>query len=117
LPLGDDPLEAAVLHGVIFHLDGEALVSGEVAWALRAGPALQHSIPSEAKVIMQASGRVLLDHKWKRRPGNVFSSRLFSFPAGLRGYLEVAHVAIELKLLIDSISRGLVRRSAFGGHE
>ena len=53
LASGDDALEAAVFHGVVFHLDGEALVGDDVAWTLGAGPALQDAVPTKAEVVVQ----------------------------------------------------------------
>ncbi len=50
LALGDDAFEAAVLHGVIFDLDGEALVFHVVGRALGAGPGFQDAVPAEAEV-------------------------------------------------------------------
>ena len=40
LALGDDALEAAVFHGVVFDLDGQALVGGDVAGAFGYSPGL-----------------------------------------------------------------------------
>src|SRR6185437_7043633 len=50
LAFGDDALEAAVLHGVVFDLDGEAAVAGVVAGTLGDGPGLEHAIPAETEV-------------------------------------------------------------------
>ncbi len=38
LALGDDALEPAVLDGMVFHLNGEALVRDDIAWTLGDGP-------------------------------------------------------------------------------
>ena len=61
LAFGDDAFEAAVLHGVVFDLDGEAAVAGVVAGALGDGPGFEHAVPAEAEVVVQVRGGVLLD--------------------------------------------------------
>ena len=67
LALGDDAFEAAVLHGVVFDLDGEALVGDDVAGALGDGPAFEHAVPAEAEVVVEVRGGVLLDDEGQRR--------------------------------------------------
>jgi len=66
LPLGDDPLEAAVLHRVVLDVDGEALLAGIEARPLGDGPAPQHPFHLEAEVVVQAGGGVLLDDEGQR---------------------------------------------------
>ncbi len=61
LAFGDDAFEAAVLHGVVFDLDGEAFVLDDVAGALGDGPAFEDAVPAEAEVIVEMRGCVLLD--------------------------------------------------------
>ena len=61
LAFGDDAFEAAVLHGVVFDLDGEAAVAGVVAGAFGDGPGFEHAVPAEAEVVVQVRGGVLLD--------------------------------------------------------
>src|SRR6185369_6937992 len=61
----DDSLEPSILHRVIFHLNGQALVGSDVAWSLGDGPTLQYTIPSESVVIVQMRGRMLLDAEGK----------------------------------------------------
>lgn len=63
----NDALEAAVLHGVVFHLDREPAVVDVVAWTFRDRPAFQHTVPAEAKVVVQARGRMLLDDEGEGR--------------------------------------------------
>ena len=66
LAFGDRAFEPSILHGVIFHLDGQPLIAGHVARALGHRPALEHSVQSKAEVVVQASGGVLLDDEWER---------------------------------------------------
>ncbi len=61
LAFGDDALEAAVLHGVVFDLHGEAAVAGVVAGAFGDGPGFEHAVPAEAEVVVQVRGGVFLD--------------------------------------------------------
>ena len=61
LAFGDDAFEAAVLHGVVFDLHGEAAVAGVVAGALGDGPGFEDAVPAEAEVVVQMRGGVLLD--------------------------------------------------------
>ena len=65
----DDALEAAVLHRVIFGLDGEALLLRIDRRSARHGPAHQHAVDLQTKVPMQAPRRVLLDDEGVGQPG------------------------------------------------
>jgi hypothetical protein len=46
---------------MVLDLDGQALVFGIEARSLRHGPALEHSVELEAKVVVQAARRVALN--------------------------------------------------------
>src|SRR5579884_670726 len=63
LAFGNRALKTSVFHGVVFHFDGKALVSGVVTGAFGNGPAFEYAAPSQAKVVVQARGRVFLDNK------------------------------------------------------
>ena len=78
LALGDDALEAAVLHGVVFDLHGEALVGDDVAGALGDGPGFEHAVPAEAEVVVQMRGGVLLDDEGELRGGFGFGGFCWS---------------------------------------
>ena len=103
LACGDDALEAAVLHGVVFDLDGEALVLDVVAWTLGAGPGLEDAVPAEAEVEVEVGGGVLLDTEgqgiglWGGASG------------GLGGDGEVAHGAVAGELGVDGVGGGVGR--------
>src|SRR5262245_27158242 len=58
---GDQPLEVPIVHRVIFNVNGQPLVSRIEAWTSRHGPALEHAIKLESKVVMQPRGGMLLD--------------------------------------------------------
>src|ERR1035441_5419867 len=64
LALGDDAFEAAVLHGVVFDLHGEALVGDDVAGALGDGPGFEHAVPAQSEVVVQMRSGMLLDYEW-----------------------------------------------------
>ena len=98
LAFGDDALEAAILHRVVFDLDGEALVSDEVAGALGDGPALEDAVPAEAEVIMQAGGGVLLDDERLLTGLDFLGGFGPGFSGGLGGHTEVTHGAITREL-------------------
>ena len=97
LALGDGPFKAAILHGMVFHLDRQALVMHDIARPLGHGPALEHAVPAEAKVIVQASGCMLLDDKRKLAEGRS-STRCIASRLGRRP--EVAHSPIAGQLLV-----------------
>ena len=102
LACGDDSLEAAVFHGVIFDLDGEAFVGGDVAGAFGDGPAFEDAVPAEAEVVVEVGGGVLLDDE--RVLGGVGFWRIFFGAAGwLCGDVEVAHGAVVLELQVDGV--------------
>src|SRR5688572_19308293 len=50
---GDRAFKLAVLDRVVLDLDGEALVGGVEARTLGHGPALEHAVELEAKVVVQ----------------------------------------------------------------
>ncbi len=108
LAFGDGSLEAAVFDGVVFDLNGEALVGDDVAGAFRDSPTLENAAPAEAKVVVEAGGGVLLDYE-----GKACARFRFGFRAGgttgLGGHGEVAHGAIAGQLLIDEVRGGLSR--------
>ena len=105
LALGDDAFEAAVLHGVVFDLDGEALVRDDVAGALGDGPGLEDAVPAEAEVVVEVRGGVLLDAEGELRA--VGSSCDFAAAAGFGGDVEVAHGAVARELLVDGVGGGV----------
>ncbi len=82
---------------MVFHLDSQALIADHITWPLGHRPTLEHSMQSEAKVIVQPGGRMLLDHK-RKRP-NI--TGLLRLPGRLSRLAEVAHRAIAFQLLID----------------
>ena len=99
---GDDAFEAAVLHGVIFDLDGEALVRDDVAGALGAGPAFEDAVPAEAEVVVEVAGGVLLDAEREVAGGAVGRGA-----SGLGGDVEVPHGAVFGELCVDLIGASL----------
>ena len=64
LAFWDDSLESSIVEGMVLNLHREAFIPREVARTLRNCPALQHSIPSEPKVVVKPRRRVLLNHEW-----------------------------------------------------
>ena len=94
LAFGDDAFEAAVLHGVVFDLNGETLVSDEIAGALGDGPAFEDAVPAEAEVIVQAGGGVLLDDEGLLAGGDCGGGFGAGFAGRLGGHAEVAHRAV-----------------------
>ena len=89
LAFGDDAFEAAVFHGVIFDLNGEALVFDDVAGAFGDGPAFEDAVPAETEVVMEMRGGVFLDDE--REGGGLCG---FGGAAGLFGDVEVPHGAV-----------------------
>ncbi len=61
VPLGDDAFEVAVLHGVVFDVDGEALVGTGGGGALGNGPRPQHPFHFETQVPVQPGRGVHVD--------------------------------------------------------
>ena len=102
LALGDDAFEAAVLHGVVFDLHGEALVGDDVAGALGDGPGFEDAVPAEAEVVVEVRGGVLLDDEGES--GGGCSVGFGGLPAGLGRDLEVAHGAVARELLVYKIT-------------
>ena len=104
LALGNDAFEPAVFHGMVFHLHGEPLVCHDVARALGDGPALEHAVPSQPKIVVKMRGGVLLNNKRKRLLLRFRCGFLGGcLPAGFSGDLEVAHLAITRELAIDGV--------------
>src|SRR5262249_26031485 len=68
LALRDDPLEVAVVDGVVLDVDGEALLAGVEARPLGHRPALQDPVELEAEVVVEAAGVVLLDDEGEALP-------------------------------------------------
>jgi hypothetical protein len=81
---GNRALEAAVSHRMVFDVDRHPLGRRIQARPLRYGPAQQHAVEFQAKVVMQTRCPVLLDHE---RPLLAAFCRL---ARGLRCLLEVA---------------------------
>jgi hypothetical protein len=49
---------------MIFNLNGLAAFAGTVVWTERNSPALEHTVPSEPEIVMQARRVVLLHAIW-----------------------------------------------------
>jgi hypothetical protein len=62
----DGAFEGAVRDRMVFDMDRHALVPGVEAGAFRHGPREHHAVELQAKVVVQARGRVLLDDERKR---------------------------------------------------
>src|SRR5439155_22794031 len=98
----DDPLEVAVLDGVILDVDGEPFVGGVARRPLGHGPRLQYSVHLEPQVEMEAGGGMLVDDepppgsgsdraRWLRRAvggalGAVGLERVVRWRRGLWGH-------------------------------
>src|SRR5690606_6121764 len=91
LSLRDDAFEAAVLERMILHMYGQAAVGGIQARALGDGPAFQHTIQFEAKIVVEATRRVLLDHE------AVAVSLVGCRPRRLRRSLEVPFCGVGVE--------------------
>src|SRR5262249_25335719 len=71
LALGDDALEAAVLHRVILDVHRQPLVRGIEARSLGDRPALENAFELEPKIVVQARCGVLLNQAGAgRRPAD-----------------------------------------------
>ena len=92
----DRALEVRVLHGMVFHLHGEALVLGIHGRALGHRPGLQHVAHFEAEVPMQARGGVLLHHEQSPRAAGRGRSRAAE---GLRRGRGAAALAVDAEAL------------------
>lgn len=68
LPFRNVPLEASVVHGMVFHLHGHSLDLGVVTGPLGNGPALEGVSYLETEVVMAPAGVVQLDHKDRPLP-------------------------------------------------
>ena len=67
LALGDGAFEVSVFDGMVFHLDGETLVGGQIARSFGDGPAFEYAIPGEAEIVVQMRGGMFLNDEGKRR--------------------------------------------------
>ena len=96
---------------MIFDFDREALVRGIKGWAFRHGPGFQDAVQLEAKIVVQAACRVLLDDEEER------TAARDDLRTRLRrdGELSLGSVAIEGALLLRVRSHGRSARfRAFG---
>ena len=103
LAFGDGSFEAAVFDGVVFDLDGEALVGGVVAGAFGDGPAFEDAAPAEA---------LLQDAEGERLAGG---ATLAGAATGFGSHGEVAHGAVAGELAVDLFRRGGAGGCGFGG--
>src|ERR1019366_4253360 len=101
LSLGDGSLKSSVLNRMIFHLHCQPLVAGEVTRSFRYSPALEHPAPTEAEVVMQLPGCMLLYHERKSGCLGFGLDRVAS--AWFPGNIKVAHGAVTLKLPLDDL--------------
>src|SRR4029077_13654978 len=83
----DRALEAAVVERMVLDVHREALLGRIEARALRHGPALQHAIHLQTKVVVQAAGGVTLDDEAPARG-------VGKGPRGLRRAAEVAFAVV-----------------------
>ena len=118
LAFGDDALEAAVFHGVVFDLDGEAAVAGVVAGTLGDGPGFEDAVPAEAEVVVEVRGGVLLDDEGKAVRfvgGGRFGACVRT--GGFGGDFEVTHGAVARELFVHGVGGGcgLAAWCGFGG--
>ncbi|MNV22051.1 hypothetical protein D3C71_1130080 [compost metagenome] len=63
LALGNGAFEITIVERVILDLDGQPLVAGIEGWSSGHRPGFEYPIELEAKIVMQPSGVVLLDHE------------------------------------------------------
>src|SRR5579883_1982048 len=61
----DDSLKVPVVDGVVFHLDGEPLLTRIETGAARDSPALEHAVEFQPEVVMQAARRMFLYYETK----------------------------------------------------
>jgi len=100
LSLRDRPFEARVVDRMVLDLHGHALVVRVEAGSLRYRPALQRAVELEAKVVVQASRRVLLDDERERAARRLATGRLARD-------VEVA--------LLEIRTQGALHRRSFAG--
>src|SRR5262249_56043233 len=81
--LGDYSLESSIFERVILGAHGKPFLCRIEAWPLGDGPALQHAVMLEPKVVMRAPRHVLLNDE-------TVASRLLAFRRWLGRTLEVA---------------------------
>ena len=62
----DDALERAIVEGMIFDWNSQALDFGVQRRTVRNRPGLEHAVELQAKVVVQASSGVLLHHEEQR---------------------------------------------------
>ena len=98
LALRDRPLERTIFERMVLDRDRKPLLAGDEARAAGHGPAFQDAVQFEAKVVMKASGVVLLDDETMcvagRRRGR----------PRLRGGFEIALGAILLERHFSRLS-------------
>ena len=122
LTLRDDAFEAAVFERVILDMHRQALLAGIEARPFRDRPALEHAVELEAKIVMQAPRRMLLDDEAQGRGGRLRRARAGCRTARLpalrrtrwfRGSLEVALAPILLEThgLSCRVGRAAIVRS------
>ena len=63
IALRDNPLEIFIIERVVFHHHGQPFYGRIQRDALRDRPALQHPLHLEPEIVMEGTGRVLLDDK------------------------------------------------------
>ncbi len=102
LALGDCAFEVAVFDGVVFYLDGEALVGGEIARSFGDGPAFQHAIPRKPKIIVEARGGMFLNDEGQRAALCSSLDRAL-VSAGLGGDVEVPHLPVTSQLIFQRL--------------
>ena len=89
LPLGDRPLESAVLQRMVFGVHRQVIDRGGLRQILRHGPRHQHTVALEPEVVMQPAGVMLLDDECIALPYSRFGSR-----NRLGGFCGVTHAAV-----------------------
>src|SRR5215467_1925598 len=88
LSCGNNSFKSPVFHWVIFYLNSQAFVGGDVARSLGHGPTLQNAIPPKSEVIVKMRCGMLLDAEGKSsRPHFAFARS----SARLGSDLKVTH--------------------------
>ncbi len=95
LALGDGALEVTVVEGMVLDFDRQAPFVGVERRPARHRPGLEHALVFEPQVVVQACGRVLLDHEAETLGGSdvLLAGRL-------SGDAEVALVLVGLEFAI-----------------
>src|SRR5262249_49147620 len=88
--LRDDALEGVVLDRMVLDPHGEPLLARYQARAARHRPALHHAGELEPQVVVQARGRVLLDHE-----GIALATLLAAARLGRGGELPLCVVSLQ----------------------